>query len=181
MTNAGAAARAIDVRLQKLELAPIGRDYVTVPLDELTRIEARLGGGLPGGYRHFASRYGHSGFSEMAVVQLLEPSDGHAGVPLALFFGGAERGASLLASLEQNYERFPGGVLPIGEDPFGNLFCLALRNDPPGGIWYANFDRQVPAPEGPGPRGEWFFETVLAATSFEDLLDRISLEPWSDE
>lgn len=55
------------------------------------------------------------------------------------------------------------GVLPIGRDPFGNLFLLEVRGTDSDRVWYATFA----GTSGPVPVGE----------SFGDFLDRATVDP----
>ena len=62
-----------------------------------------------------------------------------------------------------NYgEQLPQGVLPIGCDPFGNLFVLEVASQNPGRVWYASFEQDL--------------ETVPVADSFEDFLQRLTID-----
>lgn len=158
------------------KLEPIGQGgFVPLSQSELQEIERRVGR-LPADYRHFAETYGYARFAESATVQLLDVRPQLTEVPLVAFFGGSERGISLLDKLDENQEAFPQGTLPIAKDPFGNLFVLRVNGDDPGSVWYADFSRGVAPAGGEGPHGDWYFDTVLAAKSFEDLLDRIVIK-----
>jgi hypothetical protein len=85
-------------------------------------------------------------------------------------FGSEKEGdtCSLLWNIETYLGRIPKELLPIGDDPYGNLHCLGIRSDEAGKIYFWDH-------EGPGEEDDWRGIT-LVAHSFADFIDRLIKE-----
>ena len=155
-------------RLSELRVAPIETDYVPLTRTEVAELERRLGAPLPSDYVEFALTYGLCFLQDWGVVPLLGDA---RSVPLSTFFGGQASEPSVLAMQEEYADAFPKGVVPIAEEPGGNLYLLWV-SDPelPGSIWYADYssaDRTALRGDG-----TWEVPCYVAARSFTDLLNR---------
>lgn len=71
---------------------------------------------------------------------------------------------------EEYAAAFPAGVVPIADEPTGNLSLWVSDPELPGSIWYADYssaDRTALRSDG-----TWEVPCYVATTSFTDLLDR---------
>ncbi len=156
-------------RLRELDVAPVRGEYVPLTPSEVAELERRLGAPLPADYLDFALTYGRCHIRGWGDVPLV---DGPRTVLLDTFFGGqAGGGRSVLAMQEEYAGAFPDGVVPIADDPNGNLYLLWVSDpDLPGSIWYADYssaDRTALRGDG-----TWEVPCYVAASSFTDLLNR---------
>lgn len=107
--------------------------FVPVPEKELRQLENAIGGPLPEDYRQFLRAYGKSlfrtGVSCPASTEL-EP------IPFAFFYGANVSGDGVLATYRFTEGQFPTGIVPIGEDGLGNLYCLATLGPKLGTVYY---------------------------------------------
>ena len=66
-------------------------------------------------------------------------------------------------------DRIAPGSVPIGDDAYGNLFCMSVQEDTAGQIWFWTHDRGGPEDYSP--------ETMhFVAKDFGDLLARLQVE-----
>jgi hypothetical protein len=78
-----------------------------------------------------------------------------------------------LESLRKTYAgRVPDGLLPIGTDPFGNVFCLGLGGAWRGKVWF--WDHESEADEGEPPRVD---NLSMVAASFTSFLAALRPQP----
>lgn len=127
-------------------------------------IEKRLGFSLPNEYRDF-----------------LKISNGGSPVPDAVKYEGeyfdyvsmfysVRRNAysnDLFRNIEEYRELIPSHYLPIGESPGGDVFCLSLKNEDYGAVYYwnheeANYDGEP-----------WEMNMIKLAASFNEFLDSL--------
>jgi len=149
----------IDDRLEVLGLKPIDDRFVPASAVEVRELENRLGHPLPGDYCHFLLTYGYAMFGDLVSARL--PNGEEA--PVAIFFGGGASRAPIMKQLVNYQDQLPHGVVPIGRDPFGNLFLLRVGSEDLGRVWYASFEDDV--------------ESVPVADSFEEFLARLTVDP----
>lgn len=109
--------------LMNLGIQPMNGDvHVPVSASEIHELEQEIKGQLPDDYRRFLRQYGMSVF-ENAVGYPAPNSQGL--LPFAYFYGANESGNGVLSNFKFYRGQFPYGVIPIGEDGLGNLFCMA--------------------------------------------------------
>lgn len=153
---------SIDTRLRDPGIKAIDDAFAPATPGDVLEIESRLGGALPADYSHFLLSYGYAMFGDMVCIPLPDGDE----APIAIFFGGGESRASVMKQLLNYGDQLPQGVVPIGRDPFGNLFLLEVASQAPGRVWYATFEQEL--------------ETVPVANSFEEFLNRLTVEPDDD-
>jgi hypothetical protein len=134
----------------------------------LLAFEQRAGGKLPADYRKFLLEH-NGGIPEAAVVK------GKGVDSVVRQLNGLHNGArwARLESLRKTYAgRMPKGLLPIGSDPFGNVYCLGLGGRWRGKVWF--WDHETEADEGEPPRTD---NLTLVAASFTAFLAKLRPAP----
>lgn len=76
--------------------------------------------------------------------------------------------ASLFHALNVYHKRIPSWYIPIGHDPFGNLFLLSLFPDNHGVV--AFWDHED---EAEGDADQYFDNMTLIATSFDEFIKQL--------
>jgi hypothetical protein len=108
--------------------------------EEVSNIEEKIGGALPGAYRYFLDRWGggYLGDSEgFIVAPIKDPCPWGDDVSPELWYqlGGGDQ-SSLESVLNAYSGRIPKGVLPVAHDAFGNEICLDVKGSFPGSVWF---------------------------------------------
>lgn len=101
----------------------------------LSVLEKRLGKTLPDAYRKFLISYNGATASPSDFESIWFDDQGGKELIVAslhYLFGGAEVGKTL----DIVHSRTPPKMLPIGQDPGGNLILLSVAGDTPSGIHY---------------------------------------------
>jgi hypothetical protein len=121
-------------KLTQLGITPVNADdFVPVPERELEQLEETIGGRLPDDYRSFLQRYGKSLFKEGVSCP---SSPGLGPIPFAFFYGADASRDGVLTSYNFSEGDLPRGIVPIGEDGLGNLYCLESTGPTQGTIYY---------------------------------------------
>src|SRR5271156_561133 len=143
-------------RLRELSCEGLSRDdnddYSTpnnppLPLSplELAKIERKLGIPLPSDYRQFLLEVGgvlfHS--TNVSPIQVREAFGDIEHVEC--LFGSEKEKGSLLENIETMQGRIPETLIPIGQDPYGNLHCQGIGGDEAGKIYF--WDHEGPGEE----------------------------------
>lgn len=167
------ASKRFWARLQELGCTGLSRletsnDYSPpLPLGqaELSKLEREFGITLPGDYREFLLEVGGVFFRGTNVVPLEVRKDFGNVEHVTTLFGSDREQDSLQENIETYVGRIPKNLIPIGDDPYGNLHCVGVGGKENGKIYFWNH-------EGPGdeddPRG-----ITLVAASFEDFIARL--------
>ena len=98
-------------------------DYFPVSIEQISRIEARVGS-LPSYYVEFISTFGGCGFSGEAVIN---HPDGEK-FPIFTFFGRSEDSQDICEVLDSYPDLESDKKLPIADDMMGNIFVLDPHN-----------------------------------------------------
>lgn len=134
----------------------------------LLAFERRIGRKLPADYRAFLLEH-NGGTPDATLVKV-------RGVSSAVKrLHGLHNGPSWarLESLRRSHAgRVPAGLLPIGADPFGNVFCLGLAGRWRGKVWF--WDHEGEADEDEPPRVD---NLKLVAASFASFLAKLRQAP----
>ena len=113
-----------------------------VPLAEIAEIEKKLGVALPQEYRQFLLEVGGLLFHG-TNVRPIEIREGWGDLEIVnTFIGSSKEGLGLLWTIEATEDRLPKELIPIGEDPFGKLHCLAVRGNHLGKIYFCYHDEE---------------------------------------
>ena len=127
-------------------------------LAELHRIErqvARSSGDLAG-------YYGKARLLPETVVDSLEDPECGNPIPITTLFGSEVESSSILENLKHYGARVPDAVIPIGDNEFGNLFCLGIKGDDYDQVFFWDHEYEE--------------KVTLVARSFADFLGRLKKE-----
>lgn len=133
------------------------------PLDEkiLKTIEMYLGFKFPKTYKEFLVVL-NGGFPTKRFF-LLERDGGYV---IDLFFGFVpDEDINILLHYRDYKNRIPENMFPIGNDPFGNLILLSVKNADRGKIYF--WDHEMEADNGETPD---YSNLTLIANSFEEFI-----------
>jgi SMI1/KNR4 family protein SUKH-1 len=170
----------LDEKLSALGLRPLPfRSSTFQPASEaeVSQLEKLLGTRFPEGYRHFLLKYGNSYFEAETSFLDLEANP----QPFIGEFYGAE---SLLKAIDDYSEELPAGIIPIGDDGGGNLYCLGLTGNDRNKVYYHNHcigwrsDAAQYLERGEEvPAGIEYQTVELLADSFEGFIDSMFIDP----
>ncbi len=134
--------------------------YSAAPPEKVAELEARVGGPLPASYREYLAQQDGGTLS----------SYNNEGVETIFGIGDVPEWASLWKELDAWGDVLPSGFLPVAGDAGGNLFCLSLRDDDAGSVWFWNHELEV-AEDGSAVS----IEVTRSADTWSTFLD--SLKP----
>jgi hypothetical protein len=165
-------------KLHQLHAIPwSGDNYRPFTENQLKEVESRINGKLPRSYREMLKTLGGVFFATEVYYQ-----DPQEKVPV--MFGGFYEFHELLDSIEAHEEVLPDGIIPIGDDGGGNLYCLGLKGDDSGKVFFhdhgVGWDEEA---QGYLARGESLpshlrYQTVyLLANSFDNFVNSM----WSED
>ena len=105
--------------------------------DDVAQIERAVGAPLPDDYRGFLTKRSVTAFAQpYAIARLQEPAPFGQEVTLNVFFGFSTDGKYSIANEIETYQgRMPPGLLPIADDPGGNIICLAVGGSDAGAVY----------------------------------------------
>lgn len=106
---------------------------------EISRLEIRAGRELPRDYRTFLERQngGWLQDNDQALEKIFSLSDT---VPDYV---------NIWHKLEVFSERVPSWLLPVGQDVYGNLFAISLRDSDLGSVWFWDHEEEADEDEPP--------------------------------
>ncbi|WP_339527211.1 SMI1/KNR4 family protein [Pseudomonas sp. EA_35y_Pfl2_R111] len=157
----------------KIKVTPIAD---SVNEDVIKRFEEALGSKLPEDYRGFMLDH-NGGDPEERCVFKLKGVDGPYSESLVryLFAFSAETDESI----EYNYEvytlakRLPENILPIGEDPGGNLICLSFQGEDAGKVYFWDHEQ-----EGLTESSSTYSNLQIIADNFYEFIDGLEEESY---
>jgi hypothetical protein len=161
------------------ELAPFytegeGRGPQTLSEETINQLEQTIGYSLPSDYKVFLADFGGVAFYKYAIFAIQGTSKPDSGSILSTFYGVLPNyPLEDIATLYTDYKgRIPSDLLPIGEDPGGNIICLGLAGEMRGKVYFWGHHGEVVPDKGcePGSTNVFF-----VANSFEEFL--YSLKP----
>jgi hypothetical protein len=156
-------------------------DEVDNPAERLDAFRALIPGELPADYADTLLHIGRSaGLVGDTIIQAIEKAPPRN--PRQFTYMGDTPSFNRLYGLQSNLwnifetwdalrDRMPPGLVPIGEDFFGNQICIDVSEAGNGRI-YSWFHEGDPGPPDAQGRPGWA-NTFLLATSFTDLLHRL--------
>ncbi len=98
----------------------------SITAKEIDALENTIGKPFPEEYRAFLIEH-NGGRPEPAIVDIDGASQGASQIQIFLGVTGPVESETLEWSWQVFQERIPERLLPIADDPFGNLFCLSLE------------------------------------------------------
>ena len=107
--------------------------------DRVRELEELVGGSLPAEYRQFLPKWGGAllpGYVEFPVLG--DPPFGSTAILDVLFGLLPGEGYDVAENLRAVEGRLPGDLLPVAQDPGGNLVCLGVRGPRAGGVFFWN-------------------------------------------
>jgi cell wall assembly regulator SMI1 len=125
--------------------------------DDLDAFEQTLGKRLPRAYRDFLLAH-NGGRPVPAVIDIDDCPSGATEVQVLLGLTGPVESETLEWSWNAFRDRIPERLLPIADDPFGNLFCLSLEGNDAGQVLF--LDRYEESESRP----------YFVAATFDDFL-----------
>lgn len=136
-----------------------------IPLDEadIAAIEQELAVQLPPDYRAFLLE-SNGGRPASNVFTYTRPDGPTAGIVdwfLGIHTGDNE---SLRRYVRRYKGRMPANLLPIAEDPFGNIICLAVTGDDTGRVYF--WDHEYEASEGEPPATDNVYRIADSFSAF---------------
>lgn len=143
------------------------KDFGTGTIEKIQYFESRMGLKFPSDYFEFLKK-NNGGFPQKKVF-LINETQGEDS--LSVFFGiDLTNNYISINYLYENYEdRFPKGVIPIGEDPGGNYICINLNEESYGKIYF--YDHEV---ENEDENGKLTWNNLyLIADSFTEFLEKL--------
>ncbi|HMY18600.1 MAG TPA: SMI1/KNR4 family protein, partial [Polyangium sp.] len=134
--------------------------------EDIDALETTVGKPFPPEYRAFLLAH-NGGRPESAIVDIDDCPAGASVVQMFLGVTGPVESETLEWSWKVFQGRIPERLLPVADDPFGNLFCLSLDDQDRGCVFF--LDRYEESPAQPH----------LAARSWNDFLAK--LRPYTPE
>lgn len=107
----------------------------SITVEEISAFEEKIGHRLPSAYRDFLLAY-NGGRPIPALVDIDDCPSGASEVQVFLGLTGEFESETLEWSWNVFRGRIPERLLPIADDPFGNLFCLSLEGMDAGQILF---------------------------------------------
>jgi cell wall assembly regulator SMI1 len=137
--------------------------------EDLTAVERQLGITLPSDYRRFLLTH-NGGHPEPDTFPLSSFTEGDFGV-LNRFLGIREGEYDDLVNYYTKVfrDRVPRNLLPIANDPGGNLICLSVSGPDRGKVYWWFHEEEADEGEPPTYRNIYF-----VADSFNDLLKSLT-------
>jgi hypothetical protein len=130
-----------------------------------------IGKNLPDGYKEFITQNGcgyvSSGYLEYAIYRDRKKNKKVGSALIDYFFAPIHHERyGVYEKLDVYKNRMPNGLIPIGEDPGGNIIVLSVRDHDYGVIYF--WDHENETDEGEAPNGENLY---FIASSFLEFLD----------
>lgn len=164
-------------RLRQLGANPGEGDHGPLTERHIGELETRTGGPLPGSYRQMLAELGGCTPSEAVYY-----NDPVAKIPV--MFGWFYDYSELMDAIKSYEEVLPDGVIPIGDDGGGNLYCLGVKGDDSGKVFFhdhgAGWDEEARSylSRGDALPVHLRYQTVyLLAETFDDFVNGM----WSEE
>jgi hypothetical protein len=110
-------------KMQQLHAIPwSGENFRPFTEAQLKEVESEINGRLPPSYREMLKTVGGVFFASEVYYH-----DPQAKMPV--MFGGFYEFNELLKAIRSHEEVLPDGIIPIGDDGGGNLYCLGVKGD----------------------------------------------------
>lgn len=132
--------------------------------EQIEQLEEELRVKLPTEYRYFLLQYdGGRPDPDGIIVAGFDETD------VQVLFGINRKNDSSLIiwNMATLSDRLPAGLVPVGTDSGGNVFCISTRVEDYGSVLYADLDEIYGAPGQP--------RIYSVAQSFEEFLRKLTL------
>lgn len=135
---------------------------------DISNLETRLGYVFPPDYRAFLLRV-NGGYQPN--LEVFDIGNGEGTMLKDLYSLGGEGIHDLARHIEFLADDFPSGVIPVGQDGFGNDICLGISNDNYGEVYFHYHDRGKADPD------DEFEPAYFVAHSFQEFLKSLRMDP----
>ena len=137
---------------------------------ELKSIESKYGFNFPSQYRAFLLQH-NGGRPEPARFQFLDAngpySDSLVNWFLAIYDGECDNFEKAFRALKVEHVRIPQNLVPIADDPFGNMICISVSGDDVGAVYFWDHEKDADCRVALPPTRDNF---DLIAHSFNEFL-----------
>jgi cell wall assembly regulator SMI1 len=136
--------------------------------NQINDLEKKFNICLPNEYRNFLLKY-NGGIPRPSVFNFKDNGGQETNSLVHYFY--AIYNESNYDNLEQNYilyikeKRIPLNILPIADDPFGNMICISLSGNDCGNVYFWNHEEEV--------ENESYDNLSLIANNFNEFLDNL--------
>lgn len=130
-----------------------GKTAQTVSENALSELEKHIGSTLPADYQEFLTDFSGVCLLTSPAFTFQEGSNPNSKDSIEQFYGVLPDTPYWdLATVYDDYRRrIPSDLLPIGEDPGGNIVCLGIKGERRGKVFFWDHEREemppVPTPE----------------------------------
>lgn len=115
--------------------------YGVVSPQQLQQLESRLLTPLPNDYKRFLLKWNGG---KPNLDRFVVPGWPNQATVVNRFFAVHTGKYSNLEKEIRDYrDRLPQGIIPIAEDPFGNLICLGLENEQRGSVYFWDHEEEL--------------------------------------
>ena len=155
-----------------------GKTVQTVSETVLSELEAHLGSTLPADYRKFITDFSGVCLLSSPMFTFQEVENPNSQDSIEQFYGLLPDAPSWdIAAVYDDYRRrIPSDLLPIGEDPGGNIVCLGIKGERRDKVYFWDNEREE-MPPSPTPT-DWepgYYNASFVADSFDVFF--FSLQP----
>ena len=163
-----------DDKMASLGCYSLREGSIPVTPEVVRHFERESGYDLPSEYGEFLSAYGCQTPDGYAYFQYVDPYPrGPRGI-LNVFFGiDPGGGYDILGNLEQYQGRIPSHLLPIADDPGGNIVCLCVRGANRGAVYFWDHNDEKTVGEGKEPGDSNVYKL---SDSFDHFIQGLELE-----
>ena len=150
--------------------------------EQFKKVEEQIGVTLPADYASFLVEYGGTtldgGDEYVAFPYLEEYPRGKIGL-LNVFFGIIPgNGYDIVDNYLAYKGRMPFNLLPIANDPGGNVICLAIYGEDEGKVYFWDHEEEDVVDEGIEPSRDNLY---LVAHSFEEFINSLYIWKYEDD
>jgi SMI1-KNR4 cell-wall len=160
-------------------------DNHPMPEAELRQIEESIGGDLPSSLQLILLDYGAFRFQNEVMFVALESDPSITTSCLGVFFGAeveGRRGLSYYIRMFKN--RMPHTIIPIGNNLFGDKFCLGIQGNEQGKLYYWYHENEPDRQEYWARHGQgvplsraFLFQNVfLIANTFDEFICSLAID-----
>jgi len=164
-----------DQKIRSLKIKSLGGIHPAA--DSVQRVTQETGVELPSEYLQVVLEYG-CWYTPLGYTRFRfkHPVQGREDGILNVFFGIMPGHSYDVAKNFKTYRgRVRSGLLPIANDPGGNIICLSTRGGDRGSVYLWDHEQETP---GRVPSDANLY---LIADSFEDFINRLEFEQLEDE
>lgn len=152
---------------------------------DLLKLQKSFGYSLPKDYTLFLQNYGGGSFARPVVAPIQEPKSPHeTTVGPGVFFGfyrkseGEFHDYDIRENLADYEDRMPPHMLPVGEDPGGNLICVSCGGNDFGKVYFWDHEEEERPEEG---KDCGYSNLSLLAADFKTFISNLKKNPNYDD